>query len=272
MRFFLKIIVVSVLFFGQTSFAQTDSSFLLVKRYSGDIVDAVIDNLDNLYIISSTGQIRKFNSNGDSMGIYNQMKNFGKLSSVDVTNPLLPLLFYKDFSTVVLLDRYLANRNTLDLRKHNILQPGAVGLAYDNTIWVFDEYDNKLKKVDEAGNKLLETPDFRSIFDQIIKPQKIINDNNLVYLADSAYGVFIFDNYGSFKKKIAIKSWQSLFVRENFLIQTNKDEVIFFNTATFTDFRKPIPPSFKPYIHTFSTINKLVTFSSDSLRIYQYKF
>lgn len=258
--------------FVQPSVAQKDSSFSLIKVYQGNIADAAIDNLDNLYIISSTGDIKKFNSNGDSVGTYNQVRNFGKLFSLDVSNPLRLVLFYKDFSTIVLLDRFLANRSTIDLRKYNILQPGAAGLSYDNNIWVFDEYDNKLKKIDEQGNKLLETPDFRLIFNEPVHPQKIISDNGLVYLADTANGVFIFDNYGSFKKKILLKNWQSIAVKEHYLIQTHSNEIVVYNTATFIDVKKSIPASFQPYIRSFSTANKLVTFSNDSLHIYQYKF
>jgi hypothetical protein len=273
------LVIFSFLICAKFCFAQkavspsnNDSSFLLVKTYTGDIADAAIDNLDNLYIISSTGQIRKFDSNGDSSALYNQVRNFGKLFSLDVSNPLRPLLFYKDFSTVVLLDRFLANRFTLDLRRYSILQPGAVGSSYDNNIWIFDEYDNKLKKVDEQGNLLLETPDFRTIFSEPIRPQKIISTNGFVYLADTANGVFVFDNYGSFKKKIPLKNWQSIAVKENYLIETHKNEIVVYNTATFLDMKKQIPSSFQPYIHSFSTAGKLVTFTNDSLHIYQYSF
>jgi hypothetical protein len=31
----------------------------------------------------------------------------------------------------------------------------------------------------------------------------MINDNGLVYLADSARGIFVFDNYGAFKKRLS---------------------------------------------------------------------
>lgn len=269
-------ILLSFLLLATCSPAQTaspnDSSFVLLKTYSGDIAGAALDNLENLYIISSTGQIKKFDANGDSTGIFNQVKNFGKLFSIDVSNPLRPLLFYKDFSTVVLLDRFLANRSVLDLRQYDILRAGAVGLSYDNNIWVFDEYDSKLKKIDEQGNKLVETPDFRTVFNETVRPQKIINTNGFVYLADSANGVFVFDNYGTFKKKIPTKNWQSLAVKENYLIQTNKKEIVVYNTATFTGTKKTIPASFQPYFHSFSTSSKFVTLSDNQLRVYQFRF
>ncbi|HEU4903747.1 MAG TPA: hypothetical protein VFT06_13170 [Flavisolibacter sp.] len=250
--------------------AQKDSAFLLVRTYSGDIAGAAIDNLDNLYVVSSTGQVKKFNNRGDSVGVFNGVRNYGKLQAIDVTNPLKPLLFYKDFSTVVILDRLLASRTSLDLRRHNVLQPTAIGLSYDNNIWVFDQYDNKLKKLDEAGNSLLETTDFRQLFNQTVTPQKIINDNGLVYLADSAAGVFVFDNYGAFKRKITLNNWRNLDVWGGRLVRLASDAVMVYNPDTFIEQTQKFPPAFTPYLHAFTTHNKLITFSSDSLRIYRF--
>jgi hypothetical protein len=245
---------------------------VLVRSYTGDILDAAMDNLDNLYVVSSSGQVKKYDANGDSAGIYSQTRNFGKLFSIDVTNPLQPLLFYKDFSTVVLLDRFLTSRATIDLRRHQILQPGAAASSYDNKIWIFDEYDNKLKKIDEQGNKLLETPDFRSVFNEAVRPQKIINDNGLVFLTDTAHGIYIFDNYGSFKKRLPFTNWQSIAVRESYIIQTLNNGMSVYNSANFREVKKMFPSSFQPYVHSFYTGSKLVTYSKDSLAVYRFTF
>lgn len=272
MKLFSTIFIALII--AQTSFAQktnASDSFTLLKTYVGDIVDVAMDNLDNLYLVSSTGQIKKLNSAGDSVGIYNQLKNYGKLYSIDVSNPLKLLLFYKEFSTVVILDRFLANQSTLDLKRFNILNPSAIGMSYDNNIWVYDEYDNKLKKIDEQGNKLLETPDFRTIFNASISPQKIINDNGLVYLADTANGIFVFDNYGSFKKKIPLKNFQTIAVANNYIISTNNEFIGVFNSKTQLQGQRK-NSFFKPYMHSFITPTKLVNFSNNSVQVYQYRF
>ena len=262
--------IIGLLMFLQSG-AQADSSFLLVRTYEGDIASAAMDNLDNLYIVSSTGQVKKFDAKGDSAGVYNQVRNFGKLSSIDVSNPLKLILFYKDFSTVVVLDRFLSNITTLDLRKFSILQPGAVGMSYDNNIWVYDEYDNKLKKVDEQGNRLMETIDFRSVFNQPISPQKIINDNGLVYLADTLNGVFVFDNYGSFQKKIPLRKWQSIAISKNNIISTDNEWIRVYDISTFLESEKK-NPFFTPYLHSFTTASKLLTFTSSKLEVWQYRY
>lgn len=252
------------------SLAQKDSSFLLVRTYNGDIAAVAIDNLDNLYVVSSTGQLKKFNGRGDSVGVFNGIRAYGKLQTVDVTNPLRLLLFYKDFSTVVILDRLLSSRTSIDLRRHNVLQPAAVGLSYDNNIWVFDQYDNKLKKLDENGNLLLETPDFRQLFGSSVTPQKIISDNGLVYLADSAQGLFVFDHYGTYKRTIPVKNGGYLDVWSGNVIRLSDGAVRVYNPDLFTEQIRRFPPSFTPYLHSFTTGNKLVTYSQDSLRIYRF--
>lgn len=253
---------------GWNSFAQKDSSFVLIRSFEGDIENAAIDNLDNLYIISSTGQVRKYDSKGDSVSIYNQVRNFGQLHSIDVSNPLKPVLFYKDFSTVVILDRFLSQRSVLDLRKISIFQPSAAALAYDNNLWVFDEFDNKLKKVDDQGNIVMTTPDFRLVFDQSLKPSRIINESGFVYLADTAHGVFVFDNYGTFRKKLPAVKWQSISVKGNTVLYSTAGGVVLQNSGNYVESKKDLPAGFQPYSYSFINPGRLLTFSKNALKIY----
>jgi len=266
------LVIPLAILFSQNCYSQKQASdsFVLVKSYTGNIADVALDNLDNLYIISPTGQIKKLNAAGDSVGVYNQAKNYGKLYTIDVSNPLKILLFYKDFSTIVVLDRLLANHSTIDLKQYSVLNPSAIGNSYDNNIWVYDEFDNKLKKIDEQGNKLLETPDFRTLFDEAIAPQKIFNENGLVYLADSTNGVYVFDNYGSFKKRIPVKSWQTISIANGNIISANNESIAVFNSSTFLQSQRRMP--FKPYLHSFLTPSKLVNFSNTSIQVYQYRY
>lgn len=263
------LLLVTITFVSKARAQITDSSFSLVKTYHGDVVGAAVDNLDNLYIISSTGQVKKFGPKGDSIGVFNGVRAYGNLTAIDVTNPLKPLLFYKDFSYVVVLDRFLASRTAVNLRKYNVLQPSAIGLSYDNNIWVFDTYDNKLKKIDEAGNLLLQTDDFRSVFAQSFAPQRLMNENGFVYLADSASGVFVFDNYGTYKRKIPVKNWNAIDVVNGRIVHLSKDAIVVYNPVNLVEKSFAYPSSFRPYLHSFTTNDKFITFSQDSLRIYR---
>jgi hypothetical protein len=116
MRKFLNILL--ILFVPLINInAQSDSTFKLIKIITGDIVDFTVDNLDNIYILNSRNQIKKLDVNGDSVAVFNDIKKYGQATFIDVSNPLKVLLYYKDFATVVALDRFLNIRNTIDLRK-----------------------------------------------------------------------------------------------------------------------------------------------------------
>jgi hypothetical protein len=174
----VSIAIIVFLFAAQSAFSQTDTLFRFLKTIKGDIEDFVVDDLDNVYLLNSKNQLKKLNANGDSVAVYNDVKRFGKVSLIDVSNPLKILLYYKNFGTVVVLDRFLQLKNIIDLRKQGIFQAKTIGQSYDNKLWVYDELENKLKKIDEDGKLLLETPDFRMLFPESVMPQSI-TDNNL---------------------------------------------------------------------------------------------
>src|SRR5450432_2239572 len=124
-----KILIILLGFFSLTAVgkAQSDSTFRLIKTIKADIVDFTIDNLDNIYTLDSRNQLKKFDEKGDSVAIFNDVKRFGQATLIDASNPQKLLLYYMDFATVVVLDRLLNVRNTIDLRKQNILQAKAIG-------------------------------------------------------------------------------------------------------------------------------------------------
>lgn len=263
------LIIATFLLGALTMRAQRDSSFRLVKTYPVNAVDFAVDNLDNIYFITATDQLRKLNAAGDSLGNYNNVKRFGKLSSIDVSNPLRPLLFYKDFATIAVLDRFLTLKSSLDLRKQNIPQVSAVGLAYDNNIWVFDEYNNKLRKIDEDGNTQLETPDFRMLFHETVIPTQIIDRNNLVYLYDPAHGVYLFDRYGTYKKKLPVTGWKNIAVIDQYITGIQANSIAIFNTATYIQTSLSLPSEFRNSFSNYNIGNtKLFGLSKDGIKSY----
>lgn len=213
--------------------AQVDTMFRHVKTLKGDIVAFTVDNLDNIYLLSSTNQVKKLSANGDSVAVFNDVKNYGQATLIDVSNPLKVLLYYRDFATIVVLDRLLNVRNKIDLRKHNILQVRAIGQSYDNKIWLYDEVENKLKKIDEDGTLLLETPDFRQLFGQAPTPQKVFDQDLFVYLYDSAHAVYVFDYYGSLKNKILIRGWDNFRLGGRYIFGSARNLLYRYDINTF---------------------------------------
>ena len=211
------------LFFSLTVFtanAQTDSIIHLTSQQyiQGSFVNFYVDNFNNIYLLNTGNQIKKINNNGDSLAVSNALKKYGAVCSMDVHNALKIAVYYKDYSTIVVLDRFLKTINTIDLRKYGILQAQAIAVSYDNNYWVFDEVENKLKKIDDNGNILLSTPDLRTVFDESFLPEKIIDYNGYVYLYSKKNGCKIFDYYGALKQSIPALNWDNIEIIKNSII------------------------------------------------------
>ncbi|MFM7838426.1 MAG: hypothetical protein ACKO6K_02570, partial [Chitinophagaceae bacterium] len=129
-------------FFAQSK-AQTPVHFVVEQRIPGLFSEVAVDQLNFIYLITTGGQLKKYNTRGDSLGMFNEVRRLGQLTAIDVSNPMKTLLFYQHFNTGVVLDRFLGRRNTLDLRQVNLLQVKAIGQAYDNGYWIYDEQESR---------------------------------------------------------------------------------------------------------------------------------
>jgi len=264
----LNIFLVAAFIFPFSIKAQKEGPYKLIASIKGDIVDFAVDNLDNVYVLTGTDQLKKYNSDGDSVAIFNNVKKFGKVSTIDVANPLKVLLYYKDFSTIVVLDRLLTIRNTIDLRQKNIFQVNAIGQSYDNNIWLYDEGDSKLKKINDEGRSLLETADFRLLFDEAPHIKNIYDQDGFVYLYDPEQSVFVFDYYGALRNKILISAWQDFKVAGKFIFGINHDTLHRYEINTFRLDEEKLPTPLKNSLKVNFTSARLYALKKDLLEIY----
>jgi hypothetical protein len=202
----MKWYFILIFFSNATVFAQQDSSkpLLIVGE---QITNFAVDNLGNIFLLDAAGQLKKLSPRGDSIAVFNDVRRFGKIYAIDVSNPLKVLLFYKDFGTIVVLDRLLNNRNIMDMRKQNIQQARVIAQSFDNGVWVYDELDGKLKKLDDNGTITSASVDFRVLLDAPPSPISLFDANQLVYLYDPEKGLIMLDYFGTLRNIVAIRGW-----------------------------------------------------------------
>lgn len=197
----LKQLFISALLccFAISSWCQLDSTLKvsMPSIIASNVLDFTTDNLNNIYIVTPSNQIKKLNEKGDSIGVYNDVKRYGRISSLDASNPLKLLVYYLDFSTIVVLDRFLNKRNTIDLRRLNMMQVKVITSSYDNNYWVYDELENKLRKIDDNGNTIVESADLRQALSVTPQPVDMYDREGQLYMYDPAQGMFVFDYYGA---------------------------------------------------------------------------
>lgn len=227
--------------------------------------------LDNVYLITSGNQLKKLNPNGDSVAVFNEVKKYGNPSYLDVSNPLKILLYYRNYATVVILDRQLTQRNVINFRKQNIFSVNAIATSYDNQIWIFDEQDYTLKKINDEGVVLLKSTDLRQLTGQAPSPQQIIDSDGLVYCYDPDNGFYIFDYYGALKNKIPFLHWTDISVGRNMIAGFSKNYLHRYTLNSIDQKDYLLPSISKDRLAITSMNNKLYILRSAGLDIYLVK-
>jgi len=217
----------------------------LIRSVDGHFTQFTADVLGNLYTISTENQLKKTGPSGDSVGVFNDVRSHGRLTSIDVSNPLKVILFYRDFRTIVVLDRFLNPVNTIDLRQQNIFQVKAVCTSYDNNLWVFDEQESKLKKVAEDGRILSETTDLRQALDEVPTPVALFDQDGFVYAYDPARGMFVFDYYGAFKGKQPLIQWKDVQVIGKTVLGRLDGKFVTYESGSLDVKETPLPPALR---------------------------
>jgi hypothetical protein len=240
------------------------------KSITGDFFYCMPDQLGNVFALSSSGQLKKYNANLDSMGVFNEVRRYGKLYSISADNSLRSLLYFKEYRIILVLDRLMQVVNKIDIRKANIFQAQAVAQGYDNTIWVFDEQESRLKKLDLNGKLLFETADLRLVFNETLAPSTIFDAAGFVYLYDADKGLYIFDYYGALKNRIALIGWTSVQAIGKKIIGLKNGKVMVYTPGDIDikEMQLPFPISMSHQIRF--TLNAI--YVRDSTGITQYKW
>jgi hypothetical protein len=248
-------------------FAQ-DSAFRFERKIEYPIQSFTVNNLGEIYLINLDNQLKKIDQKGDSAGVFNQVTKYGKLTYIEAQNPWKTLLFYENFSTIVLLDKYLSVLTSINLRKQNIFRVKAISASYDNNIWLYDEQENKLKKIDDAGKVLSETVDFRLLFDSVPSPKSIVDRDGFVYVYDPEKGLYTFDYYGSFKSKIPLLHWNNVTVIGKNIYGFDKKYFYSYSIGGLNIKQRLLPPAFKDYTSLKLGVNKIYLLKNNNIEIY----
>lgn len=250
--------------------AQTDSIPRESRLIAGTFVDFQVDNLGDLFLLTPDNQLKKYNAAGDSLSVFNDVRRYGKIAYIDVTNPLKILLFYQEFGTIVMLDRFLNNINSIDLRQLGFYQVTCIGLAYDNNIWVYDELAGQLNKISGDGTLINQTNDIRQFTDSVPDPVLLTDQGGLVYLFDPQRGAFVFDHYGGFQKLIPLKNWRNFSVINKTLLGWNGREFLKYEDKVMSkEEKKQIPSYYLPALKILIMPDLLYVLKTDGIHVYK---
>lgn len=191
------------------------------------------DNLGNIFIISPTNDIEKYDKNGTKLATAN-FKVLGNITSIDASNPFEIYVFYRDQNKILFLDNLLNLRGEVDLESIGISQIACMGRSADNQIWLIDMGDLKIKKYSKELKLISESAALNTLpFTENINPEKILDINNAILVLNNGniYEFDIFANYTKLKLADSVTNFQ--WYNEQILYKKNNG-YFWFNPLNFT--------------------------------------
>lgn len=182
------------------------------------------DNLENLYIITPTNDLIKYNKSGIKIATAN-FKVLGNISSIDAGNPFEIYVFYRDQNKIIFLDNMLNMRGECDMESIGVSQIACVARSSDNQIWIFDMSDQKLKKYSKDLKLLNESAALNNFpIGNNINPSQIIDINSTILLLNN-YNVLEFDLYANFSKTVLIDTLKTFQFLNNKIVFLKNNEI-----------------------------------------------
>jgi WD40 repeat protein len=221
---------VSLFFLFQISFIQAQNieikfvkSFLLeVDQFIG------VDNFDNLYFIKDQTLFKK-----TELETFSYTNNkYGSISSVDISNPLKILIFYKDFNTVLFLDNNLNELTTsINFLNENLVDNVSfANISSNNNLWLFSLDDNKLKLWNLKTKNTIFISQPLSYYRSNFKPLKQMSSYKYCWVIGEN-GALKFNEYGTFVEGKKIENTDDLTPFKNGYIYLNNSKLNYWDSS-----------------------------------------
>lgn len=240
---------------------------LLLKTIPMQARILTVDELGNMYVVRNDNTLLRYTENGDSSLFYRSVQN-GDIGMIDATNPLRVVVYYPAFSKIVLLDRMLAVKNELDLRKINIISPPVVATSADGNLWVYDKFNARLRKIDEQLAEVGQSNDLRQQTATAPNPVFMIERERKLYLCDTLQGIFTFDQYGTYINTLTIFGVKRLQVYGPQLIYRHGDTMLSYDMQRIRE-KQLVIPTEEHVIDAAMHRNKLWVLYADRVCLYQ---
>jgi hypothetical protein len=163
--------------------------------------------------------------------------SLGKISKVDLQNPLKMVLFYEDFNTVVLLDNQLNKITEINFSLNNTpIVVSGIGMSTQNQLWIYNTLNQQIGLFDYLKNeyKTVSTP-----FTETIKYYQ--TDFNTFYWIDKKNNWFSCDIFGKTTALGKIPDFDSIGIISNHQYIFSKGNLLYFrdisdvNSDTFSE-------------------------------------
>ncbi|MFE3847337.1 hypothetical protein ACFX5D_05075 [Flavobacterium sp. LB3P45] len=148
--------------------------------------------------------------------------SLGKITKVDLLNPLKIVLFYENFNTVILLDNQLNETQKINFSENTVpIVATAIGIASQNQLWIYNSLNQQIGLYDYLKK------DYKTIstsFPESIKYYQ--SDFNTFHWIDKKNNWFSCDIFGKITKKEKISDFDSIEIISDNQLIISKDSIL----------------------------------------------
>jgi hypothetical protein len=234
----MRLVILFVLFSTISSVAQKKITTINV---SDPIAFASVDRAGELYILSKSGQMQKFGTDGKLLAVY---KNGPAPDLFEPRDGSRLLAFFRSERRIEYLNPSFAPHNAVLIDSAFVIEPWLAFSSGDYNLWVLDGADNTMKKFNPRSSELEADVKLDDILFSKITNIKLAREyQGFVFLLDEKKGILIFNSMGKWIKTIPVPSLSYFnfigedlyYPMQNTLVHIN----LFSGDKHITDLKKP---------------------------------
>jgi hypothetical protein len=180
------------------------------------------------------------------------------------------VVYYSTLHDIVILDNTLSFINEITLRDKGLLLVPVICRSSDNNLWLLDLQDINIKKMDESGNILDQSPDIIQTLGYMPQPEFMVQQDQKLYISDTAKGIIIFDEYGNYEKTLPIKGITYFQLWHKNIVYTINGTIHSFDLRTFDDRIYDLKNT-TPFSNAILSGTHLVARSDSAVKLYKLK-
>jgi|GEM_PF-521407 len=234
---------------------------------------ASLDRRGALYVTDADNNLRQYGPEGLALNTYAPAQP-GHIALVEAWNITNVLIFNDDRQQLVLLDRFLTPITEVRLADYVDGMVRTATLAPDNHIWLLDESNLVLREFDPTTLRLIQNTPLDLIIGRSRPDFRFLRQyQNNTYLVDRTTGVYVFDNLGTYKKKLPFVGLSTVGFRGDELYYFDANAVHFFHLYNLSERRVALPTGVDP-----STVRQVLVgesyayiFTPLGVSVYQFK-
>lgn len=233
---------------------------------SDTVVDAAVDRPGDFYAVTASGQIQRFNGEGELTLLYKAER---QPTLFDPRDGARLFVYYREDQRYEYLNPSFASTASYKIDPAFAIQPWLICPSGEQKLWVLDEADHSLKKIDvRAAVVEIEVQIDSTVIRDAADFKTMREYQNFAFLLNPSKGIFIFNSLGRHIRTIDIPNIESFNFLGEEMYYLRGERLEFFNLFSAETRHMPIG---RAYTDVLLTDERIILFTPGRIDIFAFR-